>query len=420
MFRAHTRGLRLSVCAGLMVLAGGAGAAWGADPAATRVPTTGHRGTGGGVPTVSLLPISSNGPYMIDGGEIVVPRGGVQVTLEIHFHDWSQFGPSDDLLSFQFTIDSRGYRGANAFPPSPGVDLHPLGFPDDRHLGGFATDRICADSGRDCSNPPSPCNVPVEGACVPNPRYILGCCNPLSAVAKVTQDYEYGAAIQSLGYGPCDHYCASGTPRYCSHQNHCDEDGDCPGEDCIHGPSYVGTLVLEVPMEASGSYSVDFIDDINRTFFCTASCTVLRPPPQTAPATITIQGACCLPGGGCSLLSGVECEAAGGTVTDEFDCEGDMDGDGVDVVCGDECPDDPLKTSPGQCGCGTPDDDADGDGVADCVDVCPGADDAEFGEECAAAIPAASTWGVIVLTLLLAVAGKVGFEGRGRVEKARQ
>ncbi|HQL53920.1 MAG TPA: C1 family peptidase [Phycisphaerae bacterium] len=37
----------------------------------------------------------------------------------------------------------------------------------------------------------------------------------------------------------------------------------------------------------------------------------------------------------------------------------------------DECPDDPDKTEPGTCGCGTPDVDSDDDGVMDCVDNCP-------------------------------------------------
>jgi len=41
----------------------------------------------------------------------------------------------------------------------------------------------------------------------------------------------------------------------------------------------------------------------------------------------------------------------------------------------DECPDDPNKVAPGICGCGVPDDDSDGDGVADCLDGCP--EDAE-------------------------------------------
>lgn len=38
---------------------------------------------------------------------------------------------------------------------------------------------------------------------------------------------------------------------------------------------------------------------------------------------------------------------------------------------GDLCPDDPDKTSPGTCGCGSPDDDSDGDGFFDCLDGCP-------------------------------------------------
>ena len=44
--------------------------------------------------------------------------------------------------------------------------------------------------------------------------------------------------------------------------------------------------------------------------------------------------------------------------------------DGGDAS-GDCCPDDPAKTQPGQCGCGTPDTDSDSDGVADCHDTCP-------------------------------------------------
>jgi hypothetical protein len=41
------------------------------------------------------------------------------------------------------------------------------------------------------------------------------------------------------------------------------------------------------------------------------------------------------------------------------------------TVTSDACPDDPAKTAPGQCGCGVPDTDSDGDGIADCNDACP-------------------------------------------------
>lgn len=38
---------------------------------------------------------------------------------------------------------------------------------------------------------------------------------------------------------------------------------------------------------------------------------------------------------------------------------------------GDACPDDPNKTDPGECGCGVPDTDSDGDGTPNCNDLCP-------------------------------------------------
>ena len=48
----------------------------------------------------------------------------------------------------------------------------------------------------------------------------------------------------------------------------------------------------------------------------------------------------------------------------------DTDNDGT-ADCNDGCPNDPLKTAPGACGCGVADTDTDGDGTADCNDGCP-------------------------------------------------
>ena len=48
----------------------------------------------------------------------------------------------------------------------------------------------------------------------------------------------------------------------------------------------------------------------------------------------------------------------------------DADGDGT-ADCRDGCPEDPLKTQPGLCRCGTPDTDRDGDATPDCDDGCP-------------------------------------------------
>lgn len=44
---------------------------------------------------------------------------------------------------------------------------------------------------------------------------------------------------------------------------------------------------------------------------------------------------------------------------------------GPPADCGDACPDDPDKMIPGECGCGVPDIDSDGDGALDCNDNCP-------------------------------------------------
>lgn len=48
----------------------------------------------------------------------------------------------------------------------------------------------------------------------------------------------------------------------------------------------------------------------------------------------------------------------------------DSDGDGV-ADCSDLCPMDPLKSDPGDCGCGEPETDSDLDGTPDCIDLCP-------------------------------------------------
>ncbi|MFZ4722392.1 MAG: thrombospondin type 3 repeat-containing protein [Phycisphaerales bacterium] len=48
-------------------------------------------------------------------------------------------------------------------------------------------------------------------------------------------------------------------------------------------------------------------------------------------------------------------------------CQLDSDGDGLINVC-DACPNNPLKTTPGACGCESADTDTDTDGVANCVD----------------------------------------------------
>ena len=55
-------------------------------------------------------------------------------------------------------------------------------------------------------------------------------------------------------------------------------------------------------------------------------------------------------------------------IVNVFDNDNDSDGT---TNCNDDCPYDPLKISPGTCGCGIEDTDSDSDGSADCIDNCP-------------------------------------------------
>jgi hypothetical protein len=108
-------------------------------------------------------------------------------------------------------------------------------------------------------------------------------------------------------------------------------------------------------------------------------------PLSVSPATTTTYfGRVKHVGSGCE---GTVCASVTVTVTAPPTWYQDLDGDGVGnpsvtlvscsqpsgyvAISGDLCPNDPLKTNPGTCGCGTPDTDSDGDGTPNCTDGCP-------------------------------------------------
>ncbi len=59
-----------------------------------------------------------------------------------------------------------------------------------------------------------------------------------------------------------------------------------------------------------------------------------------------------------------------GVVLSDIEPQNDPDSDGIADTL-DDCPNDPNKSEPGECGCGIPDVDTDQDGTPDCNDDCP-------------------------------------------------
>ena len=84
-------------------------------------------------------------------------------------------------------------------------------------------------------------------------------------------------------------------------------------------------------------------------------------------------------GGADASIDSAQADAGDSANSDAGGCPiGSSDGactdgsvDTADTGIVDRCPNDPAKTDPGICGCGTPDTDTDMDGAADCVDGCP-------------------------------------------------
>jgi len=180
-------------------------------------------------------------------------------------------------------------------------------------------------------------------------------------------------------------------------------------------PRYVGTLELASAHSARGIFELRLdpgstfaLDDIGAQIESSSFSATIQFCDQPANPTDCNQNAIpdqCEPD---SDADGAidECDPC------PVDALNDSDGDGA-CDSDDGCPNDPGKTSPGLCGCGLLDDgDSDGDAALDCVDQCPGVNDSIFAPGCIGAIPAASTWGLLIFALALLVGAKTLFAPR--------
>jgi len=221
-----------------------------------------------------IVPIGSTGTVTsLVGRDIVIPAGGVVVELELRAFGWAATGDGT-MLSLQGTIDGTGYCSGTGDPLSPlGYPLGPVlacpqgnGCPVDGSTcgqGGFITTKTCAAG----SNPGDPCAGSGDcfggGFCVDNPNYILTGFNPIAAIAFPGLNYEFAGVSQA-------------------------------GAKADTGLNEMfGTLLIDVPAGAVGTYTINFSADTERTFGADGTAKSFAVGNLNA-ATITItSGSCC-------------------------------------------------------------------------------------------------------------------------------
>ena len=199
---------------------------------------------------VEFVPVSSTGPSTISGNEIVIPQGGVQIQFDIMVSGWGDAPGSPDLGAFGIGFDPSSLLGTNAIPPNPGVDLFfparvPCTSADDCATGGCGsfesafcddnqpafqfTARCLDDASEPCASGGTCSGTPV---CIPNLGFLLVACSPAYAVAiPPSGNFEWIAA------------CGSGSIPD-------------PGV-----PKFGGSLRVDVPTGAGGTYTIVIEDD---------------------------------------------------------------------------------------------------------------------------------------------------------------
>jgi len=249
-----------------------------------------------GTITVSLVPISADGMHTIMGNKISLSAGGQRVFFELRYYDWKP----KLLHVLVIALDSSGYSNGIGAPLGPAT--HPC-----------TENADCEEVfvvGAPCVLPNTPRNVTGEFVCraafftpgredgiPPENGGPFAITTPITA----TLDFIFGSATIA------------------------DPSKSDPGFDV-----YGGTLVLDIPSDASGRYLINRIplpesyaqDDAHNDI-----------PIIFLPAIIELPAGCCLPQGTCqgnTLPS--NCEAQGGTVVGPC-IQRDCNHNGVFDVC---------------------------------------------------------------------------------------
>ncbi len=202
--------------------------------------------------------------------QVILSAGGVTVTLFLEVSGWDTAGgghPGDPdyfLGAFQGVVDHHGYQGPM------GCDLDPVGQPQMGFEGAFQALRVCTNAPYGCGE------------------------QDLLSVCTSAADCEVGQLCMDrcdFVFYQLDSTCYVATAAICYSWG-------CGSGDCKEDPRdgtrfYGGTLLLEVPSCAKGTYTITLPDDLNFTVF--NSCPgPLIPGLEVRAAEITVQaGKCC-------------------------------------------------------------------------------------------------------------------------------
>lgn len=210
---------------------------------------------------VSWVPVGADGAHDIVGNEIILQGGGQVVTLEVRISGWDPDANGDpELGTYQVTVNAEGYDNGVGAPLVPFDDPTAI-------AGAYQVVKMChafvppyfVPTGGRCD---VPLTCPAGEFCFDNPYFVFKGILNQAAVSTATTNYSWGATTNP---GQCKR--DEGT---CTSTNNgtCTVDTDCtlyPDEVCVWS-YYAGTLILEVPPTASGTYTIEFDENSNNSF----------------------------------------------------------------------------------------------------------------------------------------------------------
>jgi len=235
-------------------------------------------------PEIRWNPVAASGNVVCMPGtgecgetEITLSEGGVTVTLFLEVSGWDPDQNGDPSLgAYECELDFDTLAGGDTSGEGtiPGVDVVPVGYPDPSQ-GAFVTSHVCGDIFDPSDFDPLEGSLPGGGcstlADCPAGRY---CIERWDLLLGQPLPCDPGPCIPSYSWSNASTYCAT------------DPDG---GGTKFYG----GTLLVDVPSGAEGTYNINFINDPNFTLL--NSCPgPLIPGLTLTPARITIAtGRCC-------------------------------------------------------------------------------------------------------------------------------